>query len=163
MIPRFLERLFTRRRPAPAAPPVEPDPATGWIAAVDPLMDEHYYLKKNPHVRSLDQSPAEHYVKEGWKSGADPAPWFSTSRYLTINRDVAAGEMPPFAHYALYGRREGRTIAPTDDLVPSPSPIASGAPAPQVSQDLLKLREREMLNGVEFAAVYAERRLSRLG
>lgn len=54
-----------------------------------------------------------HYRMAGWQEARDPAPWFSTARYLEVNPDVAAMAADPFAHYLTRGRREGRDVHPS--------------------------------------------------
>ncbi|WP_108660406.1 hypothetical protein [Acuticoccus kandeliae] len=143
--------------PAASAATPCPDPAQGWTAAIAPLFDDTYYRAKVAEARTSPLTPAEHYVRLGWKEGRDPTPWFSSAGYVAINPDVAGADIPPFVHYVLYGRREGRTIRPTSDVattMPKPEPPR---PAPQA--DLLMLRRRESLNGATHIATYAARRL----
>ncbi|WMS42158.1 hypothetical protein RDV64_19130 [Acuticoccus sp. MNP-M23] len=120
----------------------KPSRIAEFVAAIEPLFDERYYLSRYPHVRERDISPAEHYIREGWQQGFDPAPWFSTDGYIAINADTAVGDLPPFVHYVLYGRAEGRTIAQTTDArrVDGPAEIALSAPQ---DSDLRALRARD--------------------
>lgn len=55
---------------------------------------------------------ARHYLKEGWKSNFDPAPYFSTRHYLKNNRDVKDSGVNPFVHYLRFGQDEGRSPHP---------------------------------------------------
>jgi hypothetical protein len=55
-----------------------------------------------------------HYMHEGWRERRDPAPWFSTRRYLEANPDVAKGGHEPLHHYLTKGRREGRDAFPSE-------------------------------------------------
>jgi len=55
-----------------------------------------------------------HYVHEGWRERRDPAPWFSTRRYLEANPDVARAGHEPLHHYMTKGRREGRDAYPSE-------------------------------------------------
>lgn len=132
---------------------------------IEPLVDERYYMRRYPHVRATGLSAAEHYVREGWRHGYDPAPWFSSSGYTAINSDVAqVDDMPPLCHYAIHGRREGRTIMPTGDVRPyRPADLgADVVTAIQVSPDLRGLRAREENNWDVHIACYTDRRLKRL-
>lgn len=113
-----------------------------FVGAIAPLMDDRYYLATYPEVRAAGIDPALHYVREGWRHGYNPAPWFSSSDYAAINADVSDGEMPPFVHYALHGRREGRTIMPTSHVRPREDTKAEIAMAAPRSSDLLTLRVR---------------------
>lgn len=145
----------------PDAEPEAPNPLTAWAAAIATLFDERYYLSKYPDVRLGELSGLDHYLRHGWRKGADPAPWFSSDGYVQINKDVAASELPPFVHYVLYGRAEGRTIAPTPDVVAGRG-AAQGPPAPTAIPDLLALRNRESMIGNADIAAYTEQRLARL-
>ena len=135
-----------------------------YIASIEPLVDSRFYLLRYPHVREAGISAAAHYVREGWREGCDPAPWFSSAGYTRINADVARGNLPPFVHYVLYGRREGRTIMPTDAVRQhnaedaAPRAVASSA----ISQDLRALRAREADNWQAHIGDYTERRLAHL-
>jgi len=135
-----------------------------FIATIEPLVDSHFYFTRYPHVREAGVSAAAHYVREGWREGYDPAPWFSSEAYSQINADVARGNMPPFVHYVIHGRREGRTIMATsavrqhDADTAAPPSVAASA----ISQDLRMLRAREENNWDGHLAVYTERRLHRL-
>ncbi len=113
-----------------------------FIEAIEPLFDERYYLSRYPHVRERDISPVEHYVREGWQQGFDPAPWFSTDGYMRINTDTGVGDMAPFVHYVMYGRAEGRTIAPTADVRPADGSVEIASAAPH-DTDLGALRARD--------------------
>ncbi|MEO1102926.1 MAG: hypothetical protein AAFW98_04215 [Pseudomonadota bacterium] len=130
------------------------------IASIEALVDERYYFRCYPEARQSGQSAAEHYVLEGWRLGYNPAPWFSSEGYLLVNADVAGTRMSPFAHYAIFGRREGRTIVPTADVY---QPKAEQTlPLAPVSPDLRALRAREENNWKTHISAYTERRLARL-
>ena len=134
-----------------------------YIASIEPLVDARFYFVRYPHVREAGISAAAHYVREGWREGYDPAPWFSSEGYTRINADVARGNLPPFVHYVLYGRREGRTIMATDavrraDADAAPAAAASSA----MGQDLRALRAREKNNWDVHIASFTARRLERL-
>jgi hypothetical protein len=55
-----------------------------------------------------------HYAHEGWREGRDPAPWFSSQRYLAANPDIAKAKLEPLHHYLTRGRFEGRDVYPSD-------------------------------------------------
>lgn len=135
-----------------------------FISMIEPLVDSRFYFARYPHVREAGISAAAHYVREGWREGYDPAPWFSSEGYSQINTDVARGDMPPFVHYVIHGRREGRTIMPTEavrqhdaDAAALPA-VASSA----ISEDLRALRARENSNWESHIVAYTERRLQRI-
>lgn len=80
-----------------------------WLELIrkSPLMDEEWYSAIY-HV----ENAAEHYLNEGWKQFYNPSAQFSTLSYLQDYPDVAEANIPPLAHYEIYGRREGRSIRP---------------------------------------------------
>ncbi len=76
--------------------------------------DAQHYAGQAPDVVAKGQDLLKHYLSEGWRSGLDPSPSFSTREYLRLNDDVASSGKNPFVHYVLYGREEGRATAPSD-------------------------------------------------
>ncbi len=54
-----------------------------------------------------------HYIGQGFAEGRDPAPTFSTSKYLSFYSDVKASGSDPFTHFLRAGGAEGRMIAPS--------------------------------------------------
>ncbi|MEM8663217.1 MAG: hypothetical protein AAGF49_03725 [Pseudomonadota bacterium] len=148
---RHWSRVLLRRKPSRTA---------FHIASIEALVDERYYFRCYPEARQAAQSAAEHYVHEGWRRGFNPAPWFSSEGYLLVNADVAGTGISPLAHYAIFGRREGRTIVPTGDVY---QPKAERTlPLAPISLDLRALRRREENNWDAHIAQYTERRLAQL-
>ncbi|MEM8551938.1 MAG: hypothetical protein AAGF45_06110 [Pseudomonadota bacterium] len=152
---RIFERVVERLRPTSAAQRRE----KSFVAAIAPLVDERFYLAHYPDVRASGTPAALHYVREGWRRGYDPAPWFSSSDYAAINADVGDGEMPPFVHYALHGRGEGRTIMPTRHVRPREDTRAEIAMAAPRSSDLLSLRARARAAWEDALPPFAEKSL----
>ncbi len=58
----------------------------------------------------------KHYLRGGWRNGLDPAPFFSTQKYLEAYPDVRKAGIEPFYHYLRYGIMEGRQIFPSEQL-----------------------------------------------
>lgn len=79
------------------------------------LFDKDYYLAQLPNPKVAEVSPFTHYMRQGWKSGYDPSPWFDTSLYLEANPDVAASGENPFEHYVTKGMDEYRGLGQTPD------------------------------------------------
>jgi len=73
-----------------------------------PLVDDLYYLSRNPDVFQAGQDADAHYTQYGWREGRDPNAFFSTSGYLAANADVRAAGLNPVEHYHADGWREGR-------------------------------------------------------
>lgn len=71
----------------------------------------HYahYRSQSPDFANMSNAKLLwNYCDTGWKRGFDPAPDFSTTRYLLANPDVASANINPFYHYLKCGRKEGR-------------------------------------------------------
>ena len=62
---------------------------------------------------TADVPPLDHYVLFGWRTGRDPAPWFSTPDYLDANPDVRERGVDPLFHYLTEGRHQGREVVPS--------------------------------------------------
>lgn len=136
-----------------------------WVSAIAPLFDQHYYVRRYADVPKANHGPVAHYVHTGWRLGYDPAPWFSTNAYLDINDDVRETDIPPFVHYVLYGRAEGRTIQPTADVkvdCPAPAPPAPVVTKPTqtiIDGEYVALRRREDMNWDRHIGAYIAQRL----
>ena len=66
-----------------------------------------YYLAENPNIK---MDPAKHYYYFGFKEGKSPNYNFSTSKYLTTNRDLEQSGINPLIHYLKYGKNENRKV-----------------------------------------------------
>lgn len=78
------------------------------LEAVRAAFDEDHYAALVPDLPT-GQDAFDHFMETGWRTGLDPNRWFSISRYLMLNADVAAAGINPFSHYILHGRGEGRS------------------------------------------------------
>lgn len=78
-------------------------------AVVASAFDADFYLIQRPNVREKELDPLENYLREGWKLGIDPSPFFSIKRYLEKNQDVRESGIEPFYHWLSGGRDEGRS------------------------------------------------------
>lgn len=86
---------------------------TRWeLRAVRRAFDENFYRAQFPADTEFSSQPIDHYFEIGWKTGADPRQDFSTAYYLSANPDVAMSGMNAFYHYVVFGRKEGRPVAP---------------------------------------------------
>lgn len=86
--------------------PSAPDEAE--VSLVAEHIDAAFYAANTPSFKNDRLSAAAHYCQFGWRAGADPAPTFSTSYYLTTNPDVRERGINPFWHYLTAGCDEGR-------------------------------------------------------
>lgn len=93
---------------AAKAPPDDPE------RIISVALDAAFYRTIYTDVAKSGLDPIKHYAGGGWREGRDPAPWFSTERYLAANPDIAGRGLNPFAHYLREGRREGRDIFPSE-------------------------------------------------
>ena len=87
-------------------------PADPTYRSIATALDVVFYRTIYEDVARAGIDPVRHYVDEGWREGRDPAPWFSTSAYMTRNPDVAG--VNPFHHYLTWGWREGREAEASD-------------------------------------------------
>lgn len=85
------------------------------------LLDEGWYLERNPDVAASSMDAVTHYLCHGAAEGRDPSPSFRTAWYLERHPDVAASRLNPLLHYALHGAAEGRELPPPS-TPPSPDP-----------------------------------------
>lgn len=104
--------------------------------------DEPFYLTQVSADECAGMRPALHFHRIGWKSGLDPASWFSCRSYLDHNPDVRDAGVNPFLHYLEHGRKEGRStgrvpsvriISP--DTQKKPEPVQP-EPSPTVDKSL---------------------------
>ncbi|MEM9426985.1 MAG: hypothetical protein AAGA06_09820 [Pseudomonadota bacterium] len=98
----FVKGGSVARSKAPGAP----DEAE--VSLVGEHIDAAFYAANTAAFDKDGQSAAAHYCQFGWRTGADPAPDFSTSYYLTTNPDVRERGINPFWHFLTAGRDEGR-------------------------------------------------------
>jgi hypothetical protein len=94
------------------------------------LLDLDWYRKEYPEVTANGQSPARHYLEDGYLRGYRPNPYFDTRWYLDRYEDVRRSGLNPLLHYALHGYREGRDPGPNFEtnyyLLTYPDVRASG-------------------------------------
>ncbi|MDP3173145.1 MAG: hypothetical protein Q8M88_01770 [Phenylobacterium sp.] len=83
--------------------------------AIAAAMDADFYRAVYPDFAASRMTPCAHYASLGWREDRDPAPWFSTRRYLELNPDVAAAGVNPLFHFVTAGGREGREIAASSE------------------------------------------------
>ncbi|MDR7039758.1 hypothetical protein J2X36_004536 [Methylobacterium sp. BE186] len=81
-----------------------------------PLVDDLFYLIRNPDVAAAGVDPDSHYAQFGWREGRDPNAFFSTDGYLAAHPDVARAGVNPLDHYAQFGWREARDPGPNFDI-----------------------------------------------
>ncbi|HEX3881331.1 MAG TPA: hypothetical protein VHW66_01610 [Stellaceae bacterium] len=86
------------------------------MAVIRRHFDTAYYLAALGESPSRDELQdiglLQHFCTFGWKEHRDPCAWFSVAEYLTAHPDVAEAQWNPLVHYLLYGKEEGRAIAP---------------------------------------------------
>lgn len=80
---------------------------------ISAAVDGAFYRSVYPDLRGPEIEPVGHYVVHGWREGRDPAPWFSSLKYVASNDDVRRLGVEPLYHYLTIGRREGRTVWPS--------------------------------------------------
>jgi glucose/arabinose dehydrogenase len=80
-----------------------PEPEPGQV-----LVDDAFYLARNPDVLAAGVDPDLHYAAFGWHEGRDPNAFFSTNGYLSAHADVDDAGVNPLEHYHQNGWKEGR-------------------------------------------------------
>lgn len=74
----------------------------------NPLVDDRFYLSRNPDVAAAGIDPDTHYFEFGAAEGRDPNALFDTDGYLAAYADVRNAGVNPLTHYDQFGFREGR-------------------------------------------------------
>ncbi|MEI4474177.1 rhamnosyltransferase WsaF family glycosyltransferase [Frigidibacter sp. MR17.24] len=100
-----------------AKPDMAPPTRTEEREALERAFDARFYLWQLGGM--VPASGLEHYLREGWKLGLDPAPNFCTRSYLAMNDDVRDAGKNPFEHWVLFGRAEKRARRPSSRLDPA--------------------------------------------
>lgn len=77
------------------------------------LFDREYYLQNNRDVARACKNPVKHYLRDGWKQGKNPTPYFNTTWYLQTYPDVAQSGINPLYHYLCFGWKQGYDPCPT--------------------------------------------------
>ena len=86
------------------------DPAPGSVA-ISSLFDQFHYSSQIQIPSDFADIPILHYLREGWKAGINPNPWFDTNLYISrYLSDVP--DMDPLTHYSRFGRTSHITLAP---------------------------------------------------
>lgn len=83
----------------------------GDITCIQSQFDASYYLEQTNDPAAL-VDPVRHYLARGVLDGLAPSPDFNAAFYEERYPDIAKGPMLPFAHYAQFGRNEGREGRP---------------------------------------------------
>ena len=86
-----------------------PDPKSTATAMVREFFDVAFYRSAYGSLPK-GADPLDHFMSVGWMQGRDPAPGFSTFKYLLNYDDVLYRHLNPFVHYLLAGRAQGRRI-----------------------------------------------------
>jgi glycosyltransferase involved in cell wall biosynthesis len=85
------------------------------------LLDEPYYLAKNPDVAKAKIDPVWHYVVSGEREGRRPSPIFDPLFYLAANCDIRNAKVNALVHFDEAGRLEGRLPAEAESERPHAS------------------------------------------
>ena len=82
------------------------------LSVIQSHFDDAFYTEANPSA-SARSNPFQHFMDLGWRERYNPSRDFDVDYYLSENPDVHASGMNPLAHYALFGRGEGRAPNPS--------------------------------------------------
>ena len=77
------------------------------------LFDLGFYASQ---VYDHEKPSISHFLKQGWRRGLSPSPFFDSVFYLLANPDVKKAGWNPAMHYIRHGWREGRTPHPRFDI-----------------------------------------------
>lgn len=76
------------------------------------FFDDNFYRRKNPDLKLLRGTEAEHFCVIGWKERRSPSKLFDVRFYLDRYGDVSKAGVNPVVHYVDFGWREGRVTRP---------------------------------------------------
>lgn len=71
--------------------------------------DIDFYNTQYDYSFSLEDGVKD-YVRNGWKNGKNPSPYFCTNFYLQKYPDISVSKVNPLVHYIEYGKSEKRKI-----------------------------------------------------
>ena len=83
------------------------------------ILNSQYFDKdwyENTYDIPDDVDSVAHYLNEGYLKRYNPGPDFNTHEYYQCNNDIKKIGMNPLVHYELYGRKEKRKTALSDDV-----------------------------------------------
>lgn len=106
----YISKIFRRQTKRPN---IKSSRDMAEIAAISAYFDAEFYRKTYADLAEV-QDLAGHYVRQGWREGRDPAPWFCVKAYLAAYPDVAEAGAEPFAHFLVHGQNEGREALPVE-------------------------------------------------
>lgn len=89
------------------------------------LFDAAWYRARYPDVQALSLTPAQHFLKYGWRMNRSPGPGFSTPAYLEQYPDIRKANINPVLHYLRHGKTEGRRAQPVSETAATPQPLAA--------------------------------------
>ena len=81
------------------------------------LLDGAWYADINADIEAARADPLGHFVREGWREGRWPNPYFDTGHYLRQNAAVAHAGINPLVHYLRTGEATGCAPAAYFDLL----------------------------------------------
>lgn len=74
-----------------------------------------WYIGRHRELAGQGGDGVEHFCNLGWRTGAQPNPYFDTAWYLAANPEVASAGVNPLLHYIAFGEAEGRNPSPWFD------------------------------------------------
>lgn len=129
------------------------------------LFDAAWYLERYPDVQALSLTPAQHFLKYGWRMQRSPGPGFSTPAYLEQYPDIRKAGINPVLHYLNHGQTEGRQAQPVSKPgaagLPLVAPLPVDAPpaprAEAVPADPAQRTERQLAHTQQLLEHYYHR------
>lgn len=77
---------------------------------------KHWYRRQYLSNDFPLEHAVKHFVLFGAQSGLNPTPFFDTKYYLLSNSDIAEANIDPYCHYLRFGKREGRSSKPINNI-----------------------------------------------
>nr|WP_298249092.1 hypothetical protein [uncultured Halomonas sp.] len=126
------------------------------------LFDAEWYLERYPDVRALSLTPAQHFLKYGWRMNRSPGPGFSTPAYLEQYPDIRKAGINPVLHYLNHGQTEGRKAQPVGQAsvpvaAPLPADMPQEPPAEALPSDPAQRTERQLAHTQQLLEHYYHR------
>lgn len=97
------------------------------------MFDSKFYIS-NYKLRLHEKYALFHFLNEGFDLGFNPNDEFICKEYIRNNEDVKEAKLNPFAHYVIYGQKEGRNFPYSEHI--------------QLKNELISLEKEVQINRI---------------
>ncbi|MEM6622568.1 MAG: glycosyltransferase [Pseudomonadota bacterium] len=80
------------------------------------LFDDEFYFSQNPDVDAAGLKPLSHYLKDGWREGRAPNPFFDDGHYRVEAGLVRGAPVSALGHFLAFGKQQELCPVPGVDL-----------------------------------------------